>query len=527
MTGKLLAAMVIGDKAVTSTEFTKDGSRLVALLSSSDSDISKQKEAIAVWDSRTGDLITQAPVEKPIRNLFASRNGHIIVAIQGDATGNMNVPFFFSLDGDALQPLELPIPPEITKRSAMRSAALSDDGRIFAAGTDQGSIILWDIPSRKITTSINAAAAGMSRLAISKAGDKVAATDEFGRVYVFDLLNLDVRTRLTNLIDTTGGHITALQFADKGDRLAVALADQSIRVISLDPLEFRKPDPFSLVDWIRSRHVAGASADEKLKYGINDVAMHERSDRALLAAIASGETRQQAAPAVLAECDKLTADPFDQNRRAPGTDTIDVKAAEPACNRALAGNPQDATTLYQMGRVLFELGKPDEARTMLRRAADKNYPIALARLALQLHLNPKLPRGTLGDPDDLMTRAAQAGDLQAVLWTNADKVRRGDAAAIALTIKSAMSTGRTDAVGAALLAARASDRYYFSRVMPLLYNQLAVAISAGSDPADNNALKQRNTAIARIRAMAANIPADVMVSVFRKARAWRMPAEPK
>lgn len=228
-TGKLLAAMVIGDKAASLTRFTTDGSRLVALLRSKDSNISKENEAVAVWDPRTGRLIAQAPVAKSIRNLLASRDGHIIVAIQGDEMGNLKVPLFFGLDGNTLQALELPIPPEIIKSSAMRSAALSEDGRIFAAGTDQGSIILWDIPSRKIMTSVNAAAAGIRRLAISKAGDKVAATDEFGRVYVFDLLNLDVRTRLTNLIDNTGGHITALQFADKGDRLAVALADQSIR----------------------------------------------------------------------------------------------------------------------------------------------------------------------------------------------------------------------------------------------------------------------------------------------------------
>lgn len=55
------------------------------------------------------------------------------------------------------------------------------------------------------------------------------------------------------------------------------------------------------------------------------------------------------------ECDRLAAHPSDTQKLAPGIGQADVNipAARKACQQALAANPGDGRTLYQLGRTFF------------------------------------------------------------------------------------------------------------------------------------------------------------------------------
>jgi TPR repeat protein len=89
--------------------------------------------------------------------------------------------------------------------------------------------------------------------------------------------------------------------------------------------------------------------------------------------------------AAIRACDLATASSFDPDRPAgiPGVDLnkIDITAAMPACEAALAVEPDNPRLLYQMGRI-FAAGKDDDqAVSFFKKAAAASYAIARFELA--------------------------------------------------------------------------------------------------------------------------------------------------
>jgi serine/threonine protein kinase len=100
------------------------------------------------------------------------------------------------------------------------------------------------------------------------------------------------------------------------------------------------------------------------------------------------EEKERHENAVLSECDRLAAHPFDMTRPAGvfgiRLDQIDAAQAVPACRVALAILPNDARVAFQLGRAVDKAGDGDEAVRLYRKAAEGGSTAALNNLGLML-----------------------------------------------------------------------------------------------------------------------------------------------
>lgn len=77
-------------------------------------------------------------------------------------------------------------------------------------------------------------------------------------------------------------------------------------------------------------------------------------------------------------CDRMAADPADYERIAPPVADVRFLSnqAARACREALAAYPDDPRFQFQMGRALLALGKVEQAREALQKAAAQGYAAA-------------------------------------------------------------------------------------------------------------------------------------------------------
>lgn len=75
------------------------------------------------------------------------------------------------------------------------------------------------------------------------------------------------------------------------------------------------------------------------------------------------------------ECDRMTSNPEDPDRVAPGVERkdIDLPKAIAVCETELAADSTRARTRYQLARVLFYAGQTERAAAEMRAAADAGY----------------------------------------------------------------------------------------------------------------------------------------------------------
>jgi hypothetical protein len=99
----------------------------------------------------------------------------------------------------------------------------------------------------------------------------------------------------------------------------------------------------------------------------------------LLTQAADGRYTEEAAAA---ECDRLSASPYDDDRTSTGVEfyQIDAARAIPACGQAVAEYPNVARLMFQLGRALGMSGHYSEARGWYERAAAKANALAMINL---------------------------------------------------------------------------------------------------------------------------------------------------
>lgn len=139
-----------------------------------------------------------------------------------------------------------------------------------------------------------------------------------------------------------------------------------------------------------------------------------------------------------AVCDLLAAHPFDPDRIGPGVVSWDMdhERALPACEAAVAAEPDNVRLAFQFGRTLERAQRYDEARAQFQRAADRGHVPAMSSLALMLlyRENPSLT--DLPVALALLRRAVDAGFVSAIMaygdiLREGRGVARDDAAAVA------------------------------------------------------------------------------------------------
>ena len=75
------------------------------------------------------------------------------------------------------------------------------------------------------------------------------------------------------------------------------------------------------------------------------------------------------------ECDRMTSNPEDPDRIAPGVERkdIDLKKAIEVCEAQFATDPASVRSRYQLARVLFYAGQSERAVREMKAAADAGY----------------------------------------------------------------------------------------------------------------------------------------------------------
>ncbi len=138
-----------------------------------------------------------------------------------------------------------------------------------------------------------------------------------------------------------------------------------------------------------------------------------------------------------AVCDLLAAHPFDPDRIGPGVVSWDMdhERALPACEAAVAAEPDNVRLAFQFGRALERAQRYDEARAQFQRAADRGHVPAMSSLALMLlyRENPSLTDQPVALA--LLRRAVDAGFVSAIMaygdiLREGRGVARDDAAAV-------------------------------------------------------------------------------------------------
>jgi TPR repeat protein len=108
-------------------------------------------------------------------------------------------------------------------------------------------------------------------------------------------------------------------------------------------------------------------------------AKHSEASELLLTQAPDARYTEEAA---VAECDRLAASPYDDDRTSTGIEfyQIDAARAIPACRQAVAINPNVARLMFQLGRALGMNGDYSEAQGWYERAAAKANALAMINL---------------------------------------------------------------------------------------------------------------------------------------------------
>lgn len=109
--------------------------------------------------------------------------------------------------------------------SMVKDIAFAGDGSVLAAGTDTGSIVLWDIGEQKELPGPVLSGAAITALAVpSTDGSRLATVDEDGLIRLWDL-STDWATEEPLF---HGGPVTALAYSPDGEALASAGRDGQV-----------------------------------------------------------------------------------------------------------------------------------------------------------------------------------------------------------------------------------------------------------------------------------------------------------
>lgn len=82
------------------------------------------------------------------------------------------------------------------------------------------------------------------------------------------------------------------------------------------------------------------------------------------------------------ECDRLTASGFDGKRKASSVPLSRIRSTDAisACRNAVRRNPDKPRLQFQLGRAFYANKQYDDALPLFRRAAEREYPVAMYRL---------------------------------------------------------------------------------------------------------------------------------------------------
>ena len=333
----------------------------------------------------------------------------------------------------------------------VHSVAFSPDGRTLAAGTFDGTVLLWDTANRTRLASLSAGSSNpVSGVAFSPDGRTLAAGTFDGTVLLWDTAN---RTRLASLSAGSSNPVSGVAFSPDGRTLAAGTFDGTVLLwdtanrTRLASLSAGSSNPVSGVAFSPDGRTLAAGT------GDGTVLLWDTANRARLASLSAGSSNPVSGVAFSPDGRTLAAGTFERDgaavgHRQPGplaslsagsSNRVSGVAFSPD-GRTLAAGTGDGTVLLwdtanrarlaslsagSSNRVSGVAFSPD-GRTLAAGTVDGTVLLwdtaNRARLASLSAGSSNRVSGVAFSPDG-RTLAAGTGDGTVLLWDTANRAR--------------------------------------------------------------------------------------------------------
>jgi hypothetical protein len=173
---------------------------------------------VRVWNVATGTKRFEFDLENSVNCLAASTDGHGL-AIEASE----RIALFNPLTGKRV--FDLP-----TGRKFACALAFSDDGKQLGIGFN-GAIQIWDVQDRKVRLTLEGFERGVTYLAFSPKGERVAAGIQDGQVWLWSAST----GRRTQVLNTGTRGVRSLAFSADGKLLVTATNKEPVAVWEVTP----------------------------------------------------------------------------------------------------------------------------------------------------------------------------------------------------------------------------------------------------------------------------------------------------
>jgi WD40 repeat protein len=513
---RAVVSLEVNGRAAKNLQFSQDGSVVVAALPDPTNASSNEFREYAVWDAATGKLLKGPWVLPLAADLLAVGDRGRALVFAKSSWARILYCRLDATDQSACRDIEGP-------RLWLTAIAVSADGERVAAAYKDGSVRVFSVDYQATMAILQSGNNGQRELTFSPDKAFLAGIDEKETVWLWDIATQSVISRVA-----PKSSVEAVKFAPTNDRLGIITHDAEAYVLAVHTDWLGLASPRDLIDWTRASVAATLSASERQRYLLkpNDSEIGGVDFSSLKAGLPTARRPEGATSAVLAECDRLSANPTDRGRRAEGIifERLDVPRALQACTTALATAPNDALTVYQHGRILERAGRLPEALKHYERAAASGHAAATRRIGQLIQLNLVGEDAGLGPYETWVDRAALRGDG----YAQANKALRLGLAAKAPrdlidALRYSLAAQAGNPVTAVLqlgLDIEQDGTSLADREKSFFLYQLGLRLAAYDDP-DTISEDLRQQAADRVKNLSTLLDGATVVRLYREARDFR------
>lgn len=198
--------------AVTTLAFSPDGSRLA----------SGGHGELFLWNAAATNVINSLPVDSGalVKSVAFSPDKSVLAV----TTGGGGVTLYNAMNGGAIGALAG------SDGKELHMLAFSPDGKMLVGGTEDGRLLVWDMPSKQPRQPIDGGAAGIRSVAFSPDGRLLAAGGKDGAITIWDAATMTQKRKLNG----SSQQINALAFSRDGKLLASGGRDQKVSLWEVD-----------------------------------------------------------------------------------------------------------------------------------------------------------------------------------------------------------------------------------------------------------------------------------------------------